>query len=578
MLTRQEITADMNLESDAESQPTWIHRFSEEESTAIVQLHAGASPGDEPLAGIRFAVKDNIDIAGVPTTAGFPPRSAQPAESTATVVRRLIAAGAVPAGKSNLDQFATGLVGTRSPYGTCHAVGHPLYVSGGSSSGSAVAVACGEVALALGTDTAGSGRVPAAFNGIVGLKPTRGLLSTNGVVPACRSLDCVSVFTKTVTEAKAALDVLAGYDPTDSYSRAKPAHLPLIAIEPRVIAIPAGALDLDPLHQEAWDAALTHARKVADEIVEVDVEPFLAAARLLYQGPWLAERYQAIAPMLGEAGLDHDAVDPAVRSVLASVGAITGTDAFAGFDRLAELRRASETVWQSADALLLPTTPTHPTLAVIAADPIAVNSRLGTYTNFVNLLDLCAIAVPAGSRADGLPFGVQLIAPAFADDLVLNLAAQWTGEAPLRVAPTPSGWTQLAVVGAHLSGLALNGQLLNLGARLRRRARTAPDYRLYRLPGQGPVRPGLYRSSAPALPTESNSTSGIPIEIWELSHQAVGALLDTVPAPLGFGRLALADGGDVLGFVAQGTVPEGALDVTDFGGWRAYLASQSRAA
>lgn len=562
-------------EPDADNQPTWIRRFSDEESTALA-VREGGNPGEGPLAGIRFAVKDNIDIADVPTTAGFPPRATQPATATATVVRRLIRAGAAPAGKTNLDQFATGLVGSRSPYGACHAAGHPRHVSGGSSSGSAVAVAGGEVELALGTDTAGSGRVPAAFNGLVGLKPTRGLLPTTGVVPACRSLDCVSVFTRTVAEARAALGVLAGFDPADPYSRAQPGHLPLIAAEPRVIAVPAGPLDLDPLHREAWDAALAHARKVADEVVEVDVEPFLAAARLLYQGPWLAERFRAIAPMLGASGLDHDALDPSVHRVLAAADSITAADAFAGFERLAELRRASEPVWQIADALLLPTTPTHPTLAEVAADPITVNSRLGAYTNFVNLLDLCAVAVPAGLRADGLPFGVQLIAPAFADRPLLDLAARWTGEtsgAPGTV-PPPPGWTRLAVVGAHLSGLALNGQLLELGARLIRRTRTAPDYRLFRLPGPGPARPGLYRSGA-APDSAPHSPDGIPIEIWELSHQAVGALLDTVPAPLGFGRLALAAGGDTLGFVAHGAVPDGALDITRFGGWRAHLASES---
>ncbi|HEV2637999.1 MAG TPA: allophanate hydrolase [Actinocrinis sp.] len=570
----------MAAEADTENQPQWIRRLSEAERADLVDAarrDAGAaSPGPGPLAGIRFAVKDNIDVAGVPSTAGFPPAAA-PAAASATAVRRLLAAGAVPVGKTNLDQFATGLVGTRSPYGSCHAVGHDLYVSGGSSSGSAVAVAGGEVELALGTDTAGSGRVPAAFNGIVGLKPTRGLVSTAGVVPACPTLDCVSVFTRTVAQARTALGVLAGYDPADPYSRAKPAHLPLIATEPRVVAVPAGPIDLDPLHREAWEAALAHARKVADEVVEVDVEPFLEAARLLYQGPWLVERYRAVAALLGDAGLDHPDLDPAVRQVLAGAGAVSAADVFAGFERLAVLRRASEAVWDVADALLLPVTPNHPTLAEVAADPVPVNSRLGTYTNFVNLLDLCAVAVPAGSRADGLPFGVQLIAPAFADGPLLDLAAQWTGEAAgaPQPTPTPPGWTQLAVAGAHLSGMALNHQLLGLGARLRRRTRTAPDYRLFRLPGQGPARPGLYRSGPQVQPTgpDAGPPGGIGVEIWELTHQAVGALLDTVPAPLGFGRLALADGGDVLGFVAQGPVPDGALNITRFGGWRAYIAS-----
>ena len=559
--------------SDAEDQPMWIRRFTAAESAALMGDAATGSEADRPLTGIRFAAKDNIDIVGMPTTVGFPPAADEPARGTATVVRRLLLAGATPVGKTNLDQFATGLVGTRSPYGACHAVGHPQHICGGSSSGSAVAVASGAVELALGTDTAGSGRVPAAFNGIVGLKPTRGLISAAGVTPACRSLDCVSVFTRTVAEARAALGVLAGFDPADPYSRAKPAHLPHIAADLRVIAVPAGPLDLDPWHRAAWDAALAHAHKVADHVIEVDVEPFLETARLLYQGPWLAERYGAIAPLLGPLGLDDKDLDPAVRAVLSGADSITAADVFAGFERLAVLRRASEEVWGIADALLLPTTPTHPTLDEVAADPLGVNSRLGTYTNFVNLLDLCAIAVPAGSRADGLPFGVQLIAPAFADEPLLDLAARWTGESDGGIratSPTRPGWTQLAVVGAHLSGLPLNGQLLTLGARLNRRARAAPDYRLYRLPGEGVARPGLFRSVVGAV---GNGSEGIAVEIWDLPHQAVGALLDTVPSPLGFGRLALADGSDVLGFVAQGSVPEGAVDITQFGGWRAYVAS-----
>ncbi|MBR7831441.1 allophanate hydrolase, partial [Actinospica sp. MGRD01-02] len=461
--------------------PEWIRRFTDEESARIVATELGSEDGVDggPLSGVRFAAKDNIDIAGIPSTAAFPVRAGQPAESSAFAVRQLVRAGAVPVGKTNLDQFATGLVGTRSPFGACHAVGHPQYVSGGSSSGSAVAVATGQVDLALGTDTAGSGRVPAAFNDIVGLKPTRGLISTSGVLPACRSLDCVSIFTRTVHEARAAFTALATFDPTDPYARPMPAHRPHLAAVPRVIAIPARdvALDLEPEHRTAWNAALDHAREIAEYVVEIDIEPFLAAARLLYQGPWLAERWNAIASILGTDGLDHPDLDPAVRRVLSGAGAITGADTFAGFDELARLRRLTEPTWDVADALLLPVTPCHPTLAQVAADPVGVNSRLGTYTNFVNLLDLCAISVPAGRRTDGLPFAVQLIAPAFADDRLLDLAATWTGEKaeePADQTALRPGWSQLAVVGAHLSGLPLNGQLRELGATLSRRTRTAP--------------------------------------------------------------------------------------------------------
>ncbi len=540
----------------------WTRLLSPDHVNAL----AARAPADGPLAGIPFAVKDNLDVAGEPTSAAFPPLAeSAPAPRHATAVRRLVEAGAVPIGKTNLDQFATGLVGTRSPFGACHAVGHPEHVSGGSSSGSAVAVALGLVPLALGTDTAGSGRVPAAFNGIVGLKPTRGLVSTTGLLPACRSLDCVSVFTRTVTEARTAFSVLAAFDQQDPYSRALPAHQPLLPIEPRVIAVPDTPLALDPLHREAWERALAYASTVAEHVVTFDPAPFLDAAALLYQGPWIAERWNAIREQVGALGLDHPQLDPAVRSVLRGAQRVSGADAFAGFDRLAELKRATQQVWATADAILLPTTPGHPTHAEVAADPVAVNARLGTFTNFVNLLDLCAVAVPAGERTDGLPFGVQLIAPAFHDLPLLDLAARWVGEQPQSPAPPP-GETLLAVAGAHLSGLPLNGQLLALGARLRYRSRTAPGYRLYRLPGDGVPRPGLAR-------TGDGPRSGIAVEVWQLDHRAVGALLDAVPAPLGFGRLALVDGGEVLGFVLHGAVPSGALDVSECGGWRQYLAS-----
>ena len=596
-LVGEEVAAGEEVAVSATGQPVWIRVLS---AARIEELTARAPEGG-PLSGIRFAVKDNIDVAGEPTSAAFRPLASVsvptsasgpvsvsapvPASSaaietafetapvsvalhSATAVQRLISAGAVPVGKTNLDQFATGLVGTRTPYGACHAVGHPEYVSGGSSSGSAVAVALGLVPLALGTDTAGSGRVPAAFNGIVGLKPTRGVISATGVIPACRSLDCVSVFTRTVSLARTAFSVLAAPDPQDPYSRARPAHQPLVAIEPRVIAVPGAPLSLEPPHRVAWEAALSHAHEVAQRVVTFDPAPFLDAATLLYQGPWIAERWHAIAPYLGSAGLDHADLDPAVRAVLRGAENVTGAAVFAGLDRLAALRRATEGLWDVADAMLLPVTPGHPTHAEVAADPIGANSRLGTFTNFVNLLDLCAVAVPAGLRPDGQPFGVQLIAPAFHDEVLLDLAARWTGEG-VTTPGVSQGSTLLAVVGAHLSRLALNGQLLALGARLRYRTRTAPGYRLYRLPGSGTTRPGLVH-------TGDGPDAGIAAEVWQLDHRAVGALLDTVPAPLGFGRVALVGGETVLGFLVHGSVPDGAEDVSRHGGWREYLAAAVR--
>ncbi|WP_431918986.1 allophanate hydrolase [Amycolatopsis tucumanensis] len=510
---------------------------------------------DGPLAGIPFAVKDNIDVAGAPTTGGCPARDT-PATANAFAVQRLLDRGAVPIGKTNLDQFATGLVGTRSPYGACHSVFSPAHVSGGSSSGSAVAVALGVVPFALGTDTAGSGRVPAAFNGLVGVKPTRGLVSTRGLLPACPSLDCITTLTRTVAEARPVLDALVAFDEVDPWSRPAPALLPPgVARRMRVIAVPDGPLDLDPEHEAAWLDALTHAARVA-HVVRVDVTPFLAAARLLYEAAFVAERLAAFGHLL-----DGPGVDPTVRGIVRGADRYSGADAFAGLHELARLRRFAERAFTGADALLLPVTPGHPTLAEVAADPVGVNTRLGTFTNMANLLDLCAVAVPAGSRADGLPFGVQLLAPAFADGPLLHLAARWTGET---VAP-PSARTLLAVAGAHLSGQPANGDLVRLGGVLHSRARTGPGHRMYTVDGPFP-RPGL-------LHTGDGPADGIELEVWDLPEAAIGALLPTIAPPLHLGQLTLDDGSTVLGFVADTACADPTRDITAHGGWRAYMSS-----
>jgi allophanate hydrolase len=522
---------------------------------------------DGPSEGIPFAAKDNIDVAGVASTAACPALD-KPAEVSATVIERLEAAGYVPVAKTNMDQFATGLVGTRSPYGACASVLDPTRVSGGSSSGSAVAVASGIVPLALGTDTAGSGRVPAAFNGLIGLKPTRGLLPTRGVFPACRSLDCVTTLTRTVADARAAFTAMAGFDPLDSSSRAAPAVPPPgIAARFETVGVPALPVDLDSAYAVAYEKSVQKARDLGLRVTPVDLTPFLEAAAMLYTGPWVAERYSAFGRFLEEDG-PH--LDPAVRTIVLGGRDSTAWGAFDAFAKLAELRRRSEGVWGHIDALLLPVTPTHPTLAEVAADPLGVNSRLGTFTNFVNLLDLAAIAVPGIDTDVGLPFGIQFVAPAFADHPLLDLASVWMGEnvqAPQPPVHPKPGTAALALVGAHMSGLPLNHLVSARGGRLVRRARTDSGYRMMRVPGAGVPRPGLVSGEGPA--------DGFGVEIWELPLQTLGSLAAELSPPLRFGQLRLSDGTTVLGYLGDDVALSSAEDISDYGGWRGYRESTS---
>lgn len=533
--------------------PAFITKLTDAERAAL-------SAGTGPLAGLTFAIKDNIDLAGFPTTAGDP-RNTTPAPRSAYVVERLLDAGAVPVGKTNLDQYATGLVGTRSPYGACSSVYSEQHISGGSSSGSAVAVAGGLVDFALATDTAGSGRVPAAFNGIVGIKPSRGLVSTRGVIPACRSLDCVTVLARSVQQARAAFDAMASFDAQDPYARR------LTRIQghagPAMIGVPDLDLGLgvDPAHELAWQQALEQARALGT-VVPVDVRPLLEAAELLYSGPWLAERWLAFGHLMD----DDPAVDPTVRAIVRNGAKITAADTFAGFYRLADLARAAEPLWSQVDALLLPTTQTHPTLEEVAADPTGVNTGLGRFTNMTNLLDLCAAAVPGPVRSDGLPFGVQLLAPAGHDDIVLDLAARWCGEQP-RAHDEPDSLL-LAVAGAHLSGQPLNHQLFDRGAALVGETRTAPGYRMYLVDGPLP-RPGITRT--PGAP----AGDGVAVEVWRMPAGQLGGFLATVAAPLAIGELELADGSHVLGFVCTADAVDQSRDITSYGGWRAFLDAET---
>ena len=548
-----------------EGNPIWIHRTPRESLLARAATLENISVADRAglaLFGVPFAVKDNIDVEGLPTTAGCPAYSYVPAK-TATVVTKLLDAGAILLGKTNLDQFATGLVGTRSPYGAPRNAFDERYISGGSSSGSAVAVAKGLATFSLGTDTAGSGRVPAAFNNLVGLKPTRGLVSTAGVVPACRSLDCVSVFTRTCAEALEILTVLEGYDAADPYSRAAPA--PGGVAEQIRIAVPRAEQREffgDAEYAQLFEAAIKRAESLGATIVEVDMTPFLAAQQLLYDGPWVAERLATLEPFLvSNAGDFH----PVTRKVTESGHRFSAADAFRGAHRLAELKRETEATWALADVMLVPGAPTIYTRAEVEADPVELNSRLGLYTNFVNLLDLAAITVPAGFRPDGLPFGVTLIGPAFSDHALAALGARFHGERPL--SPPPTATVNVAVVGAHLSGMPLNHQLTDRGARLVRAARTAADYRLYALDESTPPKPALVRS-------KDGHGSCIEVEVWEMPVQHFGSFVAEIPPPLGIGTVSLEDGEPVKGFLCEHYAIAGQPEITSLGGWRNYLQSK----
>lgn len=606
-----------------ERDPAWITRA---DATFLQdQLNAlqGQPPEALPLYGVPFAVKDNIDVVGLPTTAACPGFAYEPAE-TAEVVRRLMAAGAIVVGKTNLDQFACGLVGMRSPYGQPSSTFSEAHVSGGSSSGSAVVVARGEVPFALGTDTAGSGRVPAGFNNIVGLKPTPGLVPTHGVLPACKSLDCVSVFTLTSSDAARVLAVIEGPLSGAPVFHDFAPRLPKLP-RPLRIGVPMEARffgDVD--YAEAFEQAKRYAQTLSDAggqpwpttLVPIDIQPFLNVAKMLYEGPWVAERYAAINDFIARTPQD---MDPVVRSIIEGGRQHDAVSAFNGQYRLKELATHTEAAWQHIDVLMVPTAPSLPTKASVQADPIGRNAQLGTYTNFVNLLGLSALALPAGFAPGGLPFGVTFMAPGGADAALLDLGACWQltlqaahqaaassalradADLPLTDVPFACGHglpalssdelmlptsnpvnaepvIALAVVGAHLSGMPLHGQLTERHARLLQSTCTAPRYKLFALPGTVPPKPGLARLSD-ADPVEEGHA--IDLEVYAMPMSSIGSFLALIPSPLGLGSVELADGTWVKGFICEPCGIAGALDVSHFGGWRAYMAhvkAQSAAA
>ncbi len=552
----------------------------EKEALAEAEALSAKDAAQLPLYGVPVAVKDNIDVAGLPTTAACPAFAYSPSRD-ATSVARLRAAGAIVIGKTNLDQFATGLVGVRSPYGIPINPMRGDLTPGGSSSGSGVAVSAGLVPLALGTDTAGSGRVPAMLNNIVGLKPSLGLISTAGLVPACRTLDCISVFALTVDDAVTALTAMAGPDGADPFSR----NLPLAAMT----AFPArlrlgiprnGQLIFfgDKASEKAYGEALDRWTALGASLVEFDLEPFYETARLLYEGPWVAERYLVIRNLLASS---PESIHPVTREITAAGARLTAADTFSALYRLQALRRTAERAFAEIDALVLPTAPTAYTTAQVLANPIELNSRLGTYTNFVNLLDLCGLALPAAIRPDDIPFGITLLAPAGRDaqlasigrvfhaDTKLALGARSLPQPPL--APLPVGVSgdeiAIAVVGAHLSGMVLNGELTSLGGRLLEAAVTAPDYKLYAL-NTTPPKPGMLR-------VDAGAGTAIAVELWALPAAAFGQFVAAIPPPLSIGTVRLADGRGVKGFIVEPIDVIGARDISAYGGWRAFTAEKA---
>ena len=564
----------------------WITRLTPEQLAPYLARLQGHTPDTLPLYGIPFAIKDNIDLADVPTSAACPAYTYTPTRS-AFVVERLIQAGAIPIGKTNMDQFAIGLVGTRSPapWGPCRNAFNPQYIAGGSSSGSAVAVALGLVSFALGTDTAGSGRVPAAFNNLIGVKPSRGLLSMQGVVRACRSLDCVSLFALTTDDANTVLEQAMHYDTDDDYARHNPydnngRHYGLAQGAFRFGVARVEQLNFfgDSAAESLYLRSVEKLLALGGEKVDIDFSPFLAAARLLYAGPWLAERYVAMEDIIQHR---PEQLLPVIREIIGAAKHISAIDTFKAEYQRQHYRRLVHDLLNDVDFLVTPTAGTIYTIAAVEAQPIDLNSTLGYYTNYLNLLDCAAVAVPAGFLPNGLPWGLSLVAPALRDRKLLSFAHRWQQtmklslgalDYPAEPSATPpithADTIPLVVCGAHLQGLALNWQLTERGAVLLQAALTAPHYRLYALPGGPPHRPGLLRAT--------QHGGRIEVEIWAVPKAQLGSFVAGIPAPLAIGKIELDDGRWLTGFVCEPHVLNDAEEITALGGWRAYLRSSQR--
>lgn len=560
-------------EAITEAEPTriWIHRLSLDELLEYAKAVESGDPASQPLYGVPFAIKDNIDLKGAPTTAACPDFAFEP-ENSSFVVQTLIEAGAIPLGKTNLDQFATGLVGVRSPYGFPDNAFDPEYIPGGSSSGSAIAVARGFASFSLGTDTAGSGRIPAAFNELVGHKPSRGLLSCSGVFPACKTLDCISIFAKTAEDAEAVLTAAAKFDPADAYAREDP-HSPEAA--PLGENFRFGVPQPDQLEffgnhsaQELFKKKVTQLGQGGGECVTIDFSPFLEAARLLYEGPWVAERYAAMEEIFQNR---PEILHPVTHKIVEGGAKPLAVDAFKAEYRLRALKRVADETWKQVDVVITPTAGTIYKSAEVEADPIQLNSNLGYYTNFMNLLDYSATAFPAGRQDSGLPFGVTAFAPAFHDRQLLDLARRFEksdAEASAQKPNSqglPTGWTQLVVCGAHMRGLPLNSQLTQRRGRFLRTAETADCYELFALPEMDgfPPRPGLVR--------DDSKGKAIQVEVWALPMKEFGDFVTQIPAPLGIGKVTLSTGEAISGFLCENFILQRAKRITELKNWRNFV-------
>ena len=581
MLTPHELMEEIRQQCSTFSHHNiWIHLLTEEDQNTWLEALSEKPIANHPLWGIPFAIKDNIDLAGIPTTAACPDSAYVP-EKSASVVQRLIDAGAIPVGKTNLDQFATGLNGTRSPHGPCRNAFDPEYISGGSSAGSAAAVALGLSSFSLGTDTAGSGRVPAGFNNLIGVKPTIGLLSSTGMLPACRSLDCMSIFAFTCDDAAAVLTIAEGFDNSDAYSRKNPFSNSHAFYGKRIGKLVIAILPDDQIkffgsseYEDAYRKAINDLQSYANiELIEIDYSPFDEAAQLLYSGPWVTERYLACKDII-----DHrpDIIHPVVREIIEGGRELKASGLFEAQYRLQALKKTALESLIGTDCLMTPTAGRHYRIDEMLEDPIALNTRLGYYTNFMNLFDMSAVSVPVGLTKSKKPFGVTLSNKNFYDRSLLSIANLFE-----EIFPTPLGASTLkkpkslaikkknhatvevVVCGAHLEDLPLNWQLTQRGANLVKRAQTAPKYQLFALRGDPPARPGMVRN-------DENGTS-IAVEVWQIPTNELGSFLMEIPAPLGLGKVELDDGDWYTGFICETSGLTGAEDITRFGGWKNWL-------